>query len=156
MLIKGDPSGMSSDAIQNGNWRYRLLRENTEVVSVTTRFLACFTTRKIRCTKTAMIYRVNTLMPRKKITQFADGTLTLIFLHCMMIQLSLKFIPGDPVINKCNGGVEILMWPPWPGCHVYVPAMRSGAGLRNLKIMSYGSILSKHTCSWMGFQLWHT
>ena len=53
------------------------------------------------------------------------------------------------------GGV-LIMWPPWQESRVYVPAMRSGAGQRNLKILSCGLILNRRTCSLVGFQLWHT
>ena len=73
------------------------------------------------------------------------------------VQLSGLILGLRPANERpCNGGVELLMWPPWPEHRVYVPAMRSGAGQRNLKILSCGLIPNARTCSLVRLQLWHT
>ena len=51
----------------------------------------------------------------------------------------------------CNGGVVLLMWPPWPESLVYVPTMRVEAGQCNLTIISFRLVLSTHSCSLVVF-----
>ena len=48
------------------------------------------------------------------------------------------------------------MWQPLPESHVYVLAIRSGAGQRNLRIFSFRVFSVVPTDFLMVFQLWHT